>query len=88
MPERGSLKVGRHWIYYVRGGTMTTVRSPSRDMVSDLIKNVGGVAGLNGTFFSDARVSTVSSIGRLRGPLGLSTLSPNLLSACSSGPQA
>jgi hypothetical protein len=56
-PERGSLKVGRHWIYYVRGGTMTTVRSPSRDMVSDLIKNVGGVAGLNGTFFSDARVA-------------------------------
>jgi hypothetical protein len=36
---------------------MTTVRSPSRDMVSDLIRNVGGVAGLNGTFFSDARVA-------------------------------
>jgi hypothetical protein len=56
-PERGSLKAGRHWIYYVRGGTMTTVRSRSRDMVSDLIKEAGGMAGLNGTFFSDARVA-------------------------------
>lgn len=57
VPERGSVKAGRHWIYYVRGGAMTTVRSRSRDMVGDLVKQSGGVAGLNGTFFSDARVA-------------------------------
>jgi hypothetical protein len=56
-PESGSLRVRRRWLYYVRGGAITTVRSASRNMVSDLIQQAGGVAGLNGAFFSDARVA-------------------------------
>ncbi|HEY3413012.1 MAG TPA: phosphodiester glycosidase family protein [Armatimonadota bacterium] len=55
--ESGSIPVRRKRLYYVRGGTLTTVRSASRDMVSDMITRVGGVGGLNGTFFSDARVA-------------------------------
>ena len=55
--ESGSVPVRRKRLYFVRGGTLTTVRSASRDMVSDLIGKVGGVGGLNGTFFSDARVA-------------------------------
>lgn len=59
-PESGSLPVHHKRVYYVRGGTLTTVRSKSRDMVSDLIRQFaqsGAIGGLNGTFFSDARVA-------------------------------
>lgn len=55
--ESGSVRIRRKRLHYVRGGTLTTVRSRSRNMVSDLIRDVGGIAGLNGTFFSDARVA-------------------------------
>lgn len=55
--ESGSVPVRRKRLYFVRGGTLTTVRSASRDMVSELISKVGGIGGLNGTFFSDARVA-------------------------------
>lgn len=59
-PDSGSISVRRKRLYYVRGGTLTTVRSKSRDMVSDLIRQFaqnGAIGGLNGTFFSDARVA-------------------------------
>lgn len=56
-PEAGSYRVRQNVVHYVRGGTMITTWARSREMVSDLIRKTGGIAGLNGTFFSDARVA-------------------------------
>lgn len=56
-PECGAYTVGRYRVRYIRGGRVITTWAPSRLMVSDLIRAVGGVGGLNGTFFSDARVA-------------------------------
>lgn len=41
---------------FVRGGVPVTRRSPVRLSVGDFVYQAGGVAGINGTFFVDARI--------------------------------
>lgn len=40
----------------VRGGLPTSRRSASRQSVGEFVRDADGVAGMNGTFFSDARI--------------------------------
>jgi peptidoglycan/xylan/chitin deacetylase (PgdA/CDA1 family) len=46
----------------VRGGTPTTRRAAERQSVGFFVRDVQGVAGINGTFFADARLAGISNI--------------------------
>lgn len=64
--EFGGVKLG-----LVRGGSPTTHHSPVRQSVGQFITDVpGGVAGINGTFFADARLkgSDTTLIGPSQNP--------------------
>ena len=64
----------------VRGGAPTTHHSPVRQCVGQFIADVpGGVAGINGTFFADARINGADTtlIGPSQNPADV-TLVPDL----------
>ena len=65
--ESGTERILRHTLYYVRGGHLSTIRDRSRQPVIDLVKRVGGVAGLNGTFFGDPKVAGTGN--KMVGPI-------------------
>jgi hypothetical protein len=66
-PGHGWTRVLRRRLHYVRGGDLVSIRVPRRLPVASLIRQVGGVAGLNGTFFSDARVAGTGN--KMIGPI-------------------
>ncbi|MCW3096484.1 MAG: polysaccharide deacetylase family protein [Chthonomonadaceae bacterium] len=73
--EFGGVKLG-----IVRGGSPTTHHSPVRQSVGQFITDVpGGVAGINGTFFADARLNGADTtlIGPSQNPSD-TTLVPDL----------
>lgn len=59
--ETGTLEDGQVTIRWVRGGRMSSVRILGRQNVPELLHLTGAPAGLNGTFFSDARVNSVGA---------------------------
>ena len=57
----------------VRGGTPSSIQPPERRSVGMLVKEANGVAGINGTFFADARLAGISNL--LIGPSQTQTTS-------------
>ena len=59
--ETGTLEDGQVTIRWVRGGRMSSVRILGRQNIPELLHLTAAPAGLNGTFFSDARVNSVGA---------------------------
>lgn len=59
--ESGALEDGQVELRWVRGGRMAGVRILGRQNVPELVSMTAAPAGLNGTFFSDARVNSVGA---------------------------
>lgn len=59
--EAGELEDGQVTLRWVRGGRMAGVRILGRQNVPELVSMTAAPAGLNGTFFSDARVNSVGA---------------------------
>lgn len=59
--ETGALEDGPVTIRWIRGGRMSSVRILGRQNVTELLNLTAAPAGLNGTFFSDARVNSVGA---------------------------
>jgi biofilm PGA synthesis lipoprotein PgaB len=59
--EMGELEDGQVRLRWIRGGRLSTVQVLGRLDVPSMVKLGGASAGLNGTFFSDARVNSVGA---------------------------
>ncbi len=59
--EVGSVEDGQVHMRYVRGGRLSTLRLLGRRSVPAMLAMAGASAGLNGTFFSDARVNSAGN---------------------------
>jgi peptidoglycan/xylan/chitin deacetylase (PgdA/CDA1 family) len=59
--ESGELEDGQVDMRWIRGGRMCSVRIIGRQNVPELVHLTSAPAGLNGTFFSDARVNSVGA---------------------------
>jgi biofilm PGA synthesis lipoprotein PgaB len=71
--ETGVLEDGQVRLRWIRGGVAAGARVAGRQSVPDLMRRAAAPAGLNGTFFSDARVNSVGA--GIVGPV-LSTFGP------------
>lgn len=70
--ESGLTEDGQVRLRWVRGGRMSGVCLRGRRSVPDLVRASGASAGLNGTFFSDARVNSAGAgiVGPVRSRFG------------------
>jgi poly-beta-1,6-N-acetyl-D-glucosamine N-deacetylase len=59
--ESGSIEDGPVKMRWVRGGRVSGIRLMGRQVVAPLVQLAGATAGLNGTFFSDARVNSAGA---------------------------
>ncbi|MBM3457732.1 MAG: polysaccharide deacetylase, partial [Armatimonadetes bacterium] len=59
--DQGELKDGQVKLQYIRGGKLSSLRLLGRRDVPRMVRMAGAAAGLNGTFFSDARVNSAGN---------------------------
>jgi hypothetical protein len=59
--EMGKVEDGQVHMRWVRGGRLSTLRLLGRRDVPTMVQMAGAAAGINGTFFSDARVNSAGS---------------------------
>ena len=59
--ECGFIEDGQVRLRYIRGGSLSTLRLLGRRDVPQMVDMAAATAGLNGTFFSDARINSAGS---------------------------